>query len=46
MIHTEGDFASEDGNKLYYQSWQPEQGCKAISAIIHGSGEFEGFAGC
>lgn len=42
MNHYEGRLSSKDGTSLYYQSWKPEQACKAIIAIVHGGGEHSG----
>jgi len=42
MIHTENQFVSDDGLKLYRQSWQDADASKAVLAIVHGFGEHSG----
>jgi alpha-beta hydrolase superfamily lysophospholipase len=42
MNHHEGHFQGEDGMRLFYQGWLPEQAPKAILLIIHGLGEHSG----
>ncbi len=42
MQHNEGSFSAQDGLKLYYQSWLPDDEPKAILQIVHGLGEHSG----
>lgn len=41
MLHNTGTFSSS-GDNLYYQSWQPENGMKAVVVILHGGGDHSG----
>lgn len=42
MRHTQG-WLSGHGSDLYYQSWQPDTGAKAIVAMVHGLGSHSGW---
>ena len=42
MKHNEGNFSGANDLNLFYQSWQPDNGSKAIIAIVHGFGEHSG----
>lgn len=39
MIHNEFNWKSEDGKKIYAQSWQPDGEIKAVICMVHGLGE-------
>ncbi len=40
--HEEGTFKTNDGLKLFEQSWQPAKNAKAVIVIIHGYAEHSG----
>ncbi len=42
MKHSESTFETNDGVKLYYQSWEPDGEARAAVAIVHGHGEHSG----
>lgn len=42
MEHSEGTFSGYGGLPLYYQSWRPEKGPRAVLVIVHGFGEHSG----
>ena len=42
MKHNEGYFSGANDLNLFYQSWQPASGVKAVFAIVHGFGEHSG----
>jgi alpha-beta hydrolase superfamily lysophospholipase len=42
MKHAEGKFKGRKNLNLYYQSWQPTQGPKAILLVVHGFAEHSG----
>ena len=42
MKHSEGNFKGANDLNLFYQSWLPDSGTKAIIAIVHGFGEHSG----
>jgi len=39
MIHKEFNWKSEDGKRIFAQSWQPEGEIKAVICLVHGLGE-------
>ncbi len=39
MIHNEFNWKSEDGKRIFAQSWQPENDIKAVVCLVHGMGE-------
>jgi len=46
--HSDGTFASSDGEQIYWQSWTPDAAPRAVLLLVHGlaehSGRYEGFA--
>ena len=42
MIHREEKFQGYKGVKLYYQSWLPDEGPKAVIIVVHGGGDHSG----
>jgi alpha-beta hydrolase superfamily lysophospholipase len=42
MNHTTGTFQNPGGDKLHYQTWQPNRDPKAVMVICHGVGEHSG----
>jgi acylglycerol lipase len=42
MKYVEGKFKGHKNLALYYQSWQPAQGSKAILLVVHGFAEHSG----
>jgi len=39
MIHIQSSWKSEDGRKIFYQSWKPEEPLKGAICLVHGLGE-------
>ncbi len=39
MIHNEFNWKSEDGKRIFAQSWQPDGDIKAVICLVHGLGE-------
>ncbi|TET75784.1 MAG: alpha/beta fold hydrolase, partial [Dehalococcoidia bacterium] len=42
MEHTEGSFRGHKNLNLYYQSWLPAGGPRAILLVVHGGAEHSG----
>ncbi len=40
--HSQSYWQTEDGLKLYHQSWEPETKTKAVICLVHGIGEHSG----
>ncbi len=43
MLHYEGKIITQDGLKLYYQSWHPRGKVKAVLGVVHGLGSHSGW---
>jgi alpha-beta hydrolase superfamily lysophospholipase len=42
MKHIESEFEGQNGFKIYYQAWIPDQKPKAVIQLVHGFGEHSG----
>jgi alpha-beta hydrolase superfamily lysophospholipase len=42
MIHQDGQFAGQEGLRLYWQAWLPEEEVRAAIVLAHGYGEHGG----
>lgn len=42
MKHSEYNWNTVDGVKIFAQNWEPDQPCKAVVCLVHGVGEHSG----